>query len=503
MYLSRFLLSICLLVAVFLAATGCPCPPKVTVPNVIGRTQAEAETLITDAGLTVGVVTEVFNSSPVGQVISQDPAADAQVAEGTAVDLEVSSGPWEPDSSTFDVELAPDAVMVDEANLDLLVDSDQENHVYTLNAAEVQSRGLDLTAGNILILHGIAVRRIASVAQEGDNLVIETDYVPLNEVIPNGTIEWDYGVEFTPEKIKSVEIPGVGIIYPKQGTPIQFSFEMGEFTYDLQATLDTEVSTFDFTVTKDLGGSASARFKATGDIKRFRSRDRISFQGGQLQEFGHELNGMQGDVTLELVVAASGQDVVNLELPITIMKVPFVIGFIPVELNIKIQFVINASVPADGSAMVKTNFVYNSDLGFTYNGVDMSAGGRLGSITFGQETNQTGASSAIAANFGIGFPRVELSILLDSVVPWAQTAFLVGGTYTFFPACQTADALFLGAGGYDLGLFGLNLLSGRVTFFQEKKELLRAGDCPEESKTIEAYDAEAALLGGLPWETGE
>ena len=69
-------------------------PAPVAVPNVVGMTQAAAETALTGAGLAVGAVTEAYSATvPAGEVMSQTPAADTSVAPGTAVDLEVSKGP--------------------------------------------------------------------------------------------------------------------------------------------------------------------------------------------------------------------------------------------------------------------------------------------------------------------------------------------------------------------------------------------------------------------------
>jgi beta-lactam-binding protein with PASTA domain len=69
-------------------------PANVTVPNVVGLTQATATTAITNAGLVVGNVTTENNANvPAGNVISQNPPANASVAPGSAVDLVVSSGP--------------------------------------------------------------------------------------------------------------------------------------------------------------------------------------------------------------------------------------------------------------------------------------------------------------------------------------------------------------------------------------------------------------------------
>jgi hypothetical protein len=69
-------------------------PASVTVPDVVGLAQAAAEAAITAAGLTLGTVTtQSSDTVPAGDVISQNPAAGASVASGSAVDLVVSSGP--------------------------------------------------------------------------------------------------------------------------------------------------------------------------------------------------------------------------------------------------------------------------------------------------------------------------------------------------------------------------------------------------------------------------
>ncbi len=69
-------------------------PEPVSVPDVIGMTQAAAETAITDANLTVGTVTEEYHATvPAGDVINQHPAFGCSVLPNTAVDIVVSEGP--------------------------------------------------------------------------------------------------------------------------------------------------------------------------------------------------------------------------------------------------------------------------------------------------------------------------------------------------------------------------------------------------------------------------
>jgi|CXWL01.1.fsa_nt_gi beta-lactam-binding protein with PASTA domain len=83
-------------------------PALITVPNVIGQTQAAADTALTTAGLVVGTVTTASSATvPNGSVISQNPAAGAGVASGSAVDLVVSSGSLGGTGYTFEGFFGP------------------------------------------------------------------------------------------------------------------------------------------------------------------------------------------------------------------------------------------------------------------------------------------------------------------------------------------------------------------------------------------------------------
>jgi len=65
----------------------------VLVPNVVGMTQANANSTITGAGLTLGNITQAYsNTVPAGSVISQNPSAGTQVPPGSSVDMAVSLG---------------------------------------------------------------------------------------------------------------------------------------------------------------------------------------------------------------------------------------------------------------------------------------------------------------------------------------------------------------------------------------------------------------------------
>jgi hypothetical protein len=66
-------------------------PAPVSIPNVVGDTQAVATTAITGVGLVVGTVTMQSSATIVaGNIISESPSAGTSVANGSAVNLVVS-----------------------------------------------------------------------------------------------------------------------------------------------------------------------------------------------------------------------------------------------------------------------------------------------------------------------------------------------------------------------------------------------------------------------------
>ena len=353
----------------------------------------------------------------------------------------------------------------------------------------VADSGLDLSVGRVLVVEGQGLGRIVKSETVGGSLVVDTESAALTDAITDGTIGWDYGVDFTPEHIQTVSVAGYpGTRLQVFKSPIKLKFSASGYDYTLEIDLQGSAATFTFTVEKTLAGNVKGHFVAKGTIERFRNRDTIVIAGSKLKSFDHTLEKMKGDLTLELnAVAESGtmkDPNIEFKVPIPVLTIPFLVGPLPVQLSIKIQFVISAVIPPAGSAWVKTHFVYDSDLGLTYDGTQVGSSSRAGNPEMEGQQSQVAAPTQIGANFGIGFPRVELDILRSSVVPWAQTAFLVGGTFTEnqsagVPVCVKADALFLGAAGYDLSLFGvIKLASGEKTLFKQTKPLLRSGDCP-------------------------
>ena len=66
-------------------------PPRTNVPSVVGLTYDEALDALNERELDAKR-TEVFSDRPVGEVVAQNPKANATVREGSVVTLQVSKG---------------------------------------------------------------------------------------------------------------------------------------------------------------------------------------------------------------------------------------------------------------------------------------------------------------------------------------------------------------------------------------------------------------------------
>lgn len=84
---------IALLVAAGVAAWFLTRPEMVAVPDVAGKSEAEATNAIRDAGLEVGDVNRIENDAAAGTVLETDPGAGDEAEKGSEVDLSVSLGP--------------------------------------------------------------------------------------------------------------------------------------------------------------------------------------------------------------------------------------------------------------------------------------------------------------------------------------------------------------------------------------------------------------------------
>ena len=104
----------------------------ITVPDVTGKTQGEAEAMLTEMGFTVNISKSYSTDYEAGQVVTQEPAANTQVKAAESINLEVSMG------AQYDGFTVPSVVGMSEADaknalapLDVVVQSEASETVPT------------------------------------------------------------------------------------------------------------------------------------------------------------------------------------------------------------------------------------------------------------------------------------------------------------------------------------------------------------------------------------
>lgn len=382
------------------------------------------------------------------------------------------------DEFVFDVDWTPGTAYFDEDALSDLQQVDTADYRYYFDESNAEASAL--SAGDVLVIHGLALRKVTSVSNVNRQIIVETEYAALNEAISDGVVSWDYGVNFTSDLQPEMSLDGQ-IHQFKRATDDSFtlSTKIGSFDYKISMTFKGNRAEVTQEIEKSVGSDVKVKFACEGVIEQFRTKNKIVYNNSELTEYEHGNKGLKGELTVSLTAAGSGQDNISFEFPTTLISFPFMVGPIPVKVNVKVFFVAEAFVPPEGSAQVSAKFTYNSSTGVKYSlGGDVQANGDEGSYSIKKKKAQTGAASAIGINFGLGFPRLEVGIFGSLLVPWVHTAFLVGGDFTFTPACQQAKAAYIGACGYDFGILGYEKKGIKNLWFIEEI-LLQSGDCDD------------------------
>src|SRR6202789_1659479 len=150
---------------------------QVSVPNVVGDTQAAATTAITGAKLTVGTVTQASSATVAkGNVISETPAAGTSAASGSAVALVVSSGAVTYTIGGTLIGLAPSATVHVLNGADSVPIS--ANGSFTLPTAVVSGGNFSLTVGTPTSAQTCAVQKGSGTIASADvtNVVVYCTY---------------------------------------------------------------------------------------------------------------------------------------------------------------------------------------------------------------------------------------------------------------------------------------------------------------------------------------
>lgn len=136
-------------------------PTMVKVPDVLNAPLLEAEAAITQVGLSVGETTRVYHEQiPSGEVVYQEPLADKEVVQGSAVNLIVSKGPepiWIKMPLLTGSNLSQAKAILQNYNLVLGIVEPETNHEHTKDTVVRQDPGPESE-----ILQGSVVNLVVS-----------------------------------------------------------------------------------------------------------------------------------------------------------------------------------------------------------------------------------------------------------------------------------------------------------------------------------------------------
>ncbi len=370
--------------------------------------------------------------------------------------------------SGYSITYAPTTVRIPDAIASqALVSADSATHVYRFSADVLSAANVTLQPGRILLVPGVALRRIAAVNTTGGVSTVTTSYVSLNEAFRDADITWDAPLRFTPAVLAGARILAgdewiaPSVVQPNGAVQWQYTAGSNEITASLSAAGSN--ATIELTVLKKTGGAANARFTARTVIGEMRSLARIDIENNKTERFDYDAKGLGGTVDLDITAAGAGLDELAFDWPEAMIRFPVQVGPLPVIVALKVQVVTKLVVNGNASATARTSFTYGGDAGFRYNGTTMTttASAGLGTPVLGASTGDAAAfiGNEVDAQFGFAAPKIEVGIFGETIVPFIRPEFFVGSRLQWGPVCKSAYVKYLVQGGVDLRFFGSTIAS--------------------------------------------
>lgn len=362
---------------------------------------------------------------------------------GRVSERDGGNGPAKPRGleTTYDVRLKGGARLLSVGTLeDQLVRTEADGATFVFSSGESLA---GLQSGDVVVLAGRAVRRVAGITRQGSQVHLATVSATLADAFQEGQIGWDLKPDFTTEG----ELAFKGEL---EGWDITLGL-IPVSPRRLEITLEAR--------------QPAAEVSARGYVESFTSKGTLRFADGTVESLVFESLGVMGEIQVEWAATASQEQSVTgsarLEFPVEI-PIDFLVGdVVPVALRITAAARITPDVRLEGASSRGAFKVgFGADEGFSF------AAGKatpVGSISRHEPAitgtvNSTGTLTT-GLGFGIEFPRVELRVFGESVVPFVSI-----DTYSyslFKPAtgpgrdpCHVGALVSKGVAAYNLSTLG-------------------------------------------------
>lgn len=382
---------------------------------------------------------------------------------------------------TFDVTWKQGVVYFDSTMLGDIRSLDTADYTWHFTSS---SRAASLIVGSVIVVHGQGIRRVTKITPTGGEIIVETEDADLTDAIESGKVGWNYAASYDDAVTPGIMIDGREHAMARvSGTGADYTYKItiGAYRYELKMKSREGKLDVDCIIADTARSGVTSEYRMKGTVEQIKSQNQIDFANGSVTNVDYKNRNVKGTLAVGMSVKGGVKDY-GLKLPAVLLKWPFLVGPIPIVLNAKMEWAVTAQIPLGGKAEVTSTFTFDSETGFSYDGTDFKAHGIAGPWAATTDTAKSGAVGALAAEFAIGFPQIEVEILGKTFVAYVRPTFLVRGDFSVSgldgSTCQTAKALFAGVAGVKLSALGIkNLGERQVQLWSAQKELLRVGKC--------------------------
>jgi hypothetical protein len=441
-----------------------------------------------------------FSSS----VASAAPTATATGSENPAASTVPPAAV--PSQQTFDVIWNPQTKIIDPATVRSAYRGVGSDGSITFDAAQAPTIAA-LVPGTITVFSGLALRKIVSVRNDGNQLHVATAPVALDQAITKGHIAWQYNASFgglsyaQPSGLHLVDDPGQWLaqLFAEPAladNALHYGGDIKDWDIDLTLAPRLNDLTIEFKATKEEGGG-SIEVTGSGELDNFTNSVDMTIDGGSTRRIQFNNDGLQGKLDLKWTVAFDkehgGEEVGKFNEPAVIklplsLTLPILAGPIPFELKINTGF---AFSPFFSSKTTVAQGEYHTSFGGDVSMIDTPDGVETGPADQlkgdGQITTYGGTLSVAPLGLSLTFmaPKIELSVgapeeletILGETSAGAWVALFVQANFVAtgpvsIAACERRELVLTGTTGYEAGLLGIGLVSHKTEVFRKSYQII-------------------------------
>lgn len=321
-----------------------------------------------------------------------------------------------------------------------LIGYDEEGRVYRFNADVLADADIELDAGGIMLIEGLALRKISSVSESDGEIILETEFATLNEAFENLDVNFNKTIEFTPEIMANSKLEFQGKEYSPQKISadgeISWEGEFGDFEVEALMTPNHTEVEMSLLVKYNLGNSSGAML-TYANVKGFKQETVIQIRDHNTEEFSFNNLDMAGKIDMRFILAGGISKEQSFSPPQPAINIPFLIGPIPMVFRMGVVFVTKFDLGINGTAEMETSITYDGDMGFQvkdskFNPV--ASGGIQNPKSPTAEGTAAGFSGRVHGQYGVAIPDISLKIFGVPAVAYLRQEYYIGASYTF-PTC--------------------------------------------------------------------